>query len=184
LRGSGRRHLYVEGRDGRSRLAGDHRAVGKGNKPQVLPIYPDLRELVVDYILRGDLNPRSFLLSHGGGRPWTRRMVERRTQEWGEAVGVPDCLPHRFRHTFATDLLKRGVDIRVIQVLLNHADLSTTAVYTKVVDTQALDAVLRLPSFKTTEECTAAESSEECGGAPVTDPLTGRDHSPGAEPAS
>src|SRR6266508_3107098 len=44
-------------------------------------------------------------------------MLERLTHEWGERAQVPDCLPHRFRHTFATDLLPQGTDIRVIQTL-------------------------------------------------------------------
>jgi integrase len=84
--------------------------------------------------------------SRSVGRPYTRRMMERLTHQWGERVQVPTCLPHRFRHTFATDQLRQGTDIRVIQTLLNHADLGTTAVYTKVVDAQTGEAVLRLPS--------------------------------------
>jgi integrase/recombinase XerD len=67
-------------------------------------------------------------------------------QGWGKTAGVANCLPHRFRHTFATDLLRRGTDSRIIQALLNHADLGTTAVYTKVVDAQTGEAVQRLPS--------------------------------------
>jgi len=80
------------------------------------------------------------------GRPYRRRMMERLTHAWGERAQVPACLPHRFRHTFATDLLRRGTDIRVIQALLNHADLGPTAIYTKVGDAQTGEAVLRLPS--------------------------------------
>ena len=83
--------------------------------------------------------------SRGVGRPYTRRMMERLTHQWGERAQVPNCLPHRFRHTFATDLLRQRTDIRVIQTLLNHADLGTTPIYTKVVDAQTGEAVLRLP---------------------------------------
>jgi site-specific recombinase XerD len=68
------------------------------------------------------------------------------THRWGKQAEVPNCLPHRFRHTFATDLLRQGTGIRVIQTLLNHADLGTTAIYTKVVDAQTVAAVLRLPT--------------------------------------
>jgi integrase/recombinase XerD len=68
------------------------------------------------------------------------------TAKWGEVAGVPDCLPHRFRHSFATQLFQRGTDIRVVQALLGHADLKSTVVYTKVSDAQLFGAVLRLPS--------------------------------------
>jgi site-specific recombinase XerD len=54
---------------------------------------------------------------------------------------------HRFRHTFGTMLLEAGVDICVIQRLLAHADISTTMLYTKVADSEALGAVLRLPTI-------------------------------------
>jgi site-specific recombinase XerD len=60
-------------------------------------------------------------------------------------LGGPNGLPHRYRHTFATDLLRRGTYIRVIQTLLNQVDLGTTEVYAKVVDAQTGAAALRLP---------------------------------------
>jgi integrase/recombinase XerD len=131
---------------------GSIRTVGKGAKTHVVPMHPDLREIIVAYILERhpDMDAKSFLLSHrraGQLAPWTRKMVERRTRLWGERAGVLDCTPHRFRHTFGTMLLEAGVDIRVIQRLLAHADLSTTMLYTKVADSQALGGVLRLPSI-------------------------------------
>jgi site-specific recombinase XerD len=133
---------------------GTIRTVGKGSKPLVTPMHPALKELLFGYTLEHtDMKGQSPLLcqppkkqSRSVGRPYTRRMIERLTHQWGERAQVPDCLPHRFRHTFATDLLRQGTDIRVIQTLLNHADLGTTAIYTKVVDAQTGEAVLRLPS--------------------------------------
>lgn len=126
-------------------VPGTIRTVGKGNKTSVKPLLPELHELVVGWVLgQKILDPRSFLLSQKDGRPLTRKIVERRTADWGDRAGVADCTPHRFRHTFATWLLEKSVDVRVIQVLMDHADISTTAGYTKVLDEQAFGALLML----------------------------------------
>ena len=69
------------------------------------------------------------------------------TARWGRQAGVPDCVPHRFRHTFATSLLRQGVDIGVIQRLLKHADIKSTMLYTNVSDPLLSAAILRLPSW-------------------------------------
>jgi site-specific recombinase XerD len=62
---------------------------------------------------------------------------------WGAQADVPDCLPHRFRHTYATGLLRGGADIRVVQELLAHEDIKSTMLYTAVA--RRIEAVLRLP---------------------------------------
>ena len=80
-------------------------------------------------------------------------MIERRTQDWGVAAKVTDCTPHRFRHTFATALVDKGVDVRIIQVLMDHADLNTTQLYTKVADVQAFEAMLPLPRYEAGDGC-------------------------------
>ena len=84
--------------------------------------------------------------------------MERKTQEWGRAAQVTKCTPHRFRHTFATRLLEEGAHIRYIQALLQHADLSTTQIYTRVTDKDAFKALTRLPGFGPDEE--AAPTAE------------------------
>jgi len=129
---------------------GTIRSEGKGAKPLITPMHPDLREVLLDFTLstHGDLRGTSYLVTQANGRPLRRRLVEKMTARWGERAGVADCVPHRFRHTFATELLRRGVDIRVIQALLGHADLRSTTIYTQVHDTQTIDAVLRLPSHR------------------------------------
>lgn len=131
-------------------MPGTIRTIGKGRKTFVLGMHPKLKPILTDYILQyhPDLNPASFLLLQASGRPYTRLTAERRTREWGlRAQIVGTCTPHRFRHTFPTALLESGVDIRVIQVLMNHASLSTTAIYTQVVNKQAFEGLLKLPDY-------------------------------------
>jgi site-specific recombinase XerD len=130
---------------------GSIRATSKGKKQAVKPMHPDLYRLLEEYMLvkhpRMD-EPRAWLLIQKDGRPWTRKMIEQRVTRWGEAARVPDCHPHRFRHTCATNLLEGGADIRMVQAMLDHEDLSTTALYTKVTDARLAGAVAVLPSFE------------------------------------
>src|SRR5437016_2065356 len=113
----------------RSGWPGAIRVVSKGDKPSVKPMLPELHELLYNYALAStDMKPRSFLLAQKNGKPFTRKMIERRTLAWGRAARVTECNPHRFRHTFATALVEQGVDIRIIQVFMDHADLNTTQV--------------------------------------------------------
>ena len=115
------------------------------------------------------------MIAQKDGRPYKRKTVERRTARWGEAAGVADCNPHRFRHTFATTLLERGADIRVIQALLGHSRLDTTEVYTRVTDVQATRAV-RLLSGPMTSEVQPARLQAAAAvhmGARITGPDSG-----------
>lgn len=137
-------HVTVEG----TTFPGYIRTVGKGGTVTVTPMHPTLRDVLVDWLAyRIDRKGHHWLVTQDSGRPYSRKLIEHMTRKWGERVGVDRCTPHRFRHTFATDMLRAGVDIRVIQRLLSHADIRTTMVYTKVSDHQALDAILKLPRW-------------------------------------
>ncbi len=131
---------------------GSIRATSKGKKQSVKPMHPDLFRLLQEYLLvkHPSLESRAFLFTQKDGRPWTRKMIERRASRWGVEAQVPDCHPHRFRHTCATNLLEAGKDIRLVQALLDHEDLATTALYTKVTDERLAGAVAALPSFPST----------------------------------
>lgn len=128
---------------------GSIRSVGKGDQAHVAPMHPDLHAVLYDYVLSlRDLDRRDFLFGRYPTKPLKRRTLETITHRWGALADVADCLPHRFRHTCATDLLRAKIDIRVIQRLLGHASVETTMIYTEVVDPQVADAVLALPSFR------------------------------------
>src|SRR3990167_159027 len=134
-----------------ARVAATVRVHGKGRRERVVPVHGDCWRLVEDAAARRtDRTPSGFLFEQHGGAPWTQRMIVRRVRALGQAATVPACTPHRFRHTFATNLLEAGVDLRVIQELLGHESLATTEIYTQVVDQRRQEAVLRLPSFAET----------------------------------
>ena len=109
------------------------KVTGKGNKERIIPIgeyaieaiktYIDVRSHLTESILF--LNYRGEPLTPRGLRYILNRIVEK-------AVGVYEIHPHKIRHTFATHLLNQGADMRTVQTLLGHVNLSTTGIYTHV----------------------------------------------------
>ena len=110
------------------------RVRGKGGKERVTPIPDGAHTLLSNYLDQrmghADINQQALFLNRSGGRLSVRsiqRMLKKRALATGADVSVT---PHRLRHSFATDLLVGGVDLRAIQELLGHASLSTTERYT------------------------------------------------------
>jgi site-specific recombinase XerD len=121
------------------------RAWVKGAKTQVIQMHPDLRDLLYDYVLsHHNLKPQDPLVPQKNGRRYHRRTLERMVAGWGVKASVPNCLPHRARHSFATNLLKAGVDIRIIKDAMGHEDIASTALYTLVADEDVKHAIGRL----------------------------------------
>jgi len=124
------------------------RVTGKGNKTRLVPVGRKAREALAAYISaeRPNLVKRrsgsEIFLSTRGTKLTTARIwqiVKTRARQSGLSVNV---YPHLLRHSFATHLLGNGADLRIIQEMLGHADISTTQVYTHV-DQQRLKAVHR-----------------------------------------
>ena len=111
---------------------------GKGRKDRNAMLSPQLLELLRLWWREG--RRRGVMLPHGWlfpGRnalePVSTRQINRAVHEAAEAAGIRKRVtPHSLRHSFATHLLEQDVDIRVIQVLLGHAKLDTTALYARV----------------------------------------------------
>ena len=114
------------------------RCVGKGNKERLVPLGRRALEALRNYLassraelLRGRSSPYIFL-NHFGNK-MTRVGFWKVLKAYGRRVGLPPRLsPHKLRHSFATHLLERGADLRAVQVMLGHADISTTQIYTHV----------------------------------------------------
>jgi len=119
------------------------RTVGKGTKTHFIQLPREVVELLTEWIDASTaLHRHAPLLERAGStRHVTIRMVEHKTTRWGRDAGVEHCTPHRFRHTYATMLLERGADLRSIQRLMAHEDISTTAIYTQVTDQRLHEAV-------------------------------------------
>ena len=119
---------------------------GKGRRDRNAMLSPQLLELLRLWWREG--KRRGVMLPHGWlfpGRsctdPISTRQLHRAVQEAAEVAGIRKRVsPHTLRHSFATHLLEQDVDIRVIQVLLGHSKLDTTALYTKV-STRTIHAV-------------------------------------------
>ncbi len=124
------------------------RIVGKGNVPQVKFLKTDLRSILRSYLSvrrrMGSGETTALFLSNRDTR-LTSRQVARRLDVWLKAAGINKHLgPHALRHTFATHLYAKSGDILIVQRALGHASLSTTQVYTHLVDGALENAIERL----------------------------------------
>ena len=118
--------------------AGVLRVMGKGSKARLVP----LGEVAIDWLKRYLSGPRSGILGRrasdilfvtGRGAAMTRQAFWRNLKRYGRrAVPGKPLSPHVLRHAFATHLINHGADLRVVQMLLGHADISTTQIYTHV----------------------------------------------------
>ncbi|ANK62855.1 site-specific tyrosine recombinase XerD [Loigolactobacillus backii] len=113
--------------------------IGKGDKERIIPI----GDVAIDWIQRYLETARPQFLKSGQrsdtlfvnhyGRPFTRQGIWKNLKGLVKKTGIKkDVTPHTLRHSFATHLLENGADLRVVQELLGHADISTTQIYTHV----------------------------------------------------
>ena len=101
--------------------------LGKGNKERVVYLTEVATRTLREYV--GNRRDVSDALFAGHGRRLTKEGIEAAVKRIGLAAGVEDVYPHRFRHTLATNLVERGMDILKVAAVLGHADISTTQIY-------------------------------------------------------
>ena len=114
------------------------RVLGKGSKERLVPLGEEALDWVGRYLrgARGDLldgrQSEALFVTRRGG-PMTRQAFWLRLKRYATVAGIRSAVsPHVLRHAFATHLLNHGADLRVVQMLLGHADISTTQIYTHV----------------------------------------------------
>jgi len=119
--------------------AGSVRCLGKGKKERLLPIYDRAREALAAYInegrpkLLGKNSEEEALFLNRRGTRLTRQGLWLIIKRYVEEVGIRENVtPHTLRHSFATHMLSGGADLRAVQQMLGHANISTTQIYTQV----------------------------------------------------
>lgn len=144
------------------------RVTGKGGKQRMVPVGRAALEAIQEYqacgraaLLRGKSSGYLFVTARGG--PMTRQGFWKLLREHGKRVGIFRKLtPHVIRHSFATHLLEHGADLRSVQTMLGHADISTTQIYTHVLKERLRKTVEEHhPRAKAVTE--VARRSEEAG---------------------
>jgi site-specific recombinase XerD len=112
---------------------------GKGRKSRVVFLSEQAKYWLKKYLdARQDVNPHLFV-SHdkkaSDSEPLTERSIQRLVQKYALAAGITkNVTPHTLRHSYATDLLQNGADIRSVQTMLGHSSITTTQIYTHITD--------------------------------------------------
>jgi len=130
------------------------RVTGKGNKTRLVPVGDAARAKIATYVaedrpeLVRDPAERALFLTERG-RPMTRQGFWKLLRGYAKRAGVRlpagDISPHKLRHSFATHLVERGADLRAVQAMLGHADISTTQIYTQVSRARVLEQARKHP---------------------------------------
>ncbi|HEX3682996.1 MAG TPA: site-specific tyrosine recombinase XerD [Bryobacteraceae bacterium] len=130
-------------------LGGTLRVIGKGNKQRLVPVGRAALASIERYrsearcqLLKRRVSP--FLFVTARGTAMTRQAFWKLLRERGKSAGIFRGLsPHVLRHTFATHLLEGGADLRSVQIMLGHADIGTTQIYTHVLRTRLRQTIER-----------------------------------------
>jgi len=134
--------------------AGFVRVTGKGGKTRVVPLNTAAQMRITRYLEEDrpgwvrDPRQRALFLTHFGG-PMTRQGFWKTLRGYARAAGVRlpagAVSPHKLRHSFATHLVEHGADLRAVQAMLGHADISTTQVYTQVSQARMIEHARKHP---------------------------------------
>lgn len=112
------------------------RVIGKGNKERLIPFGNYAKNAVNEYLQERKLKNKvnnSFLFLSNQNKKISRQSIWKMIKKYAKMAGInQEITPHTIRHTFATHLLNNGVDLRVIQELLGHSDISTTQIYVHI----------------------------------------------------
>ena len=130
------------------------RVTGKGNKTRLVPVGASARDKIARYLeadrpllVREPAERALFLTDRG--RPMTRQAFWKTLRGYARKAGVRlptgDVSPHKLRHSFATHLVEHGADLRAVQAMLGHADISTTQVYTQVSKARMIEQARKHP---------------------------------------